>query len=119
MTKYNAVLTQILSKAAVPSKQKDGTNESTKSNGHRLTISFTAVNSLSCLLDCCQNGIVRHRRLGNDVGGLGIQLDIEGFDTLELLQDSLHGTGAAATAHGDVELVLMVRHAAFLVWIVC
>lgn len=30
--------------------------------------------------------------------------------TLELLQDSLHGTGAAATAHGDVELVLMVRH---------
>lgn len=81
MTKYNAVLTQILSKATVPSKQKDGTNKSTKSNGHRLTISFTAVNSLSCLLDCCQNGIVRHRRLGNDVGGLGIQLDIEGFDT--------------------------------------
>lgn len=81
MTKCNAALTQILSKAAVPSEQKDGTNESTKSNSHRLTISFTTVNSLSCLLDCCQNGIVRHRRLGNDVGGLGVQLNIEGFDT--------------------------------------
>lgn len=30
--------------------------------------------------------------------------------TIELLQNSLHGTGATATAHGDVELVLMVRH---------
>lgn len=30
--------------------------------------------------------------------------------TIELLQDSLHGTGAAATAHGNVEFVLMVRH---------
>lgn len=30
--------------------------------------------------------------------------------TLELLQDSFHGTGATATAHADVELVLVVGH---------
>lgn len=30
--------------------------------------------------------------------------------TVKLLQDSFHGAGAAAAAHGDVELVLVVRH---------
>lgn len=30
--------------------------------------------------------------------------------TIELLEDSLHGTGTAAAAHGDVELVLMIDH---------
>lgn len=30
--------------------------------------------------------------------------------TVKLVQDSLHGTGAAAAAHGDVEVVLVVGH---------
>lgn len=30
--------------------------------------------------------------------------------TLKLVQDSFHGTRAAAAAHGDVELVLVVGH---------
>lgn len=43
--------------------------------------------------------------------GRGSGLMISAIElTIELLQDSLHGTGAAATAHGNVEFVLMVRH---------
>lgn len=30
--------------------------------------------------------------------------------TIELLEDSFHGSGAAAAAHGDVEFVLVVGH---------
>lgn len=30
--------------------------------------------------------------------------------TLKLVQDSFHGTRAAAAAHGDVELILVVGH---------
>jgi hypothetical protein len=30
--------------------------------------------------------------------------------TVELLQDALNGAGAAAAAHGDFELVVVLRH---------
>lgn len=30
--------------------------------------------------------------------------------TIELLQDTLHGAGAAAAGHGDVELVVVLGH---------
>lgn len=80
------------------------------SNTHGLAISLSTVDRLSSLLDRSQHGIVGHGGFGDNVGGLGFQVDIEGLDTLELLQDSFHGTGATATAHADVELVLVVGH---------
>lgn len=42
----------------------------------------------------------------------GISMWREGHDvhTVKLLQDSFHGAGTAAAAHGDVELVLVVGH---------
>ena len=30
--------------------------------------------------------------------------------TVQLLEDTLHGTGASATGHSHIELVLVVRH---------
>lgn len=32
--------------------------------------------------------------------------------TVEFLQDTLHGAGAAAAAHADVEFVVVARHIA-------
>lgn len=48
-------------------------------------------------------------------GGVCLVLSvIDGYSTnvhtVKLLQDSFHGAGTAAAAHGDVELVLVVRH---------
>lgn len=34
--------------------------------------------------------------------------------TIEFLEDALHGTRAAAAAHADVELVVMVRHLGYI-----
>lgn len=39
-------------------------------------------------------------------GGVGMLAGL----TIEFLEDTLHGAGAAAAAHGDVELVLVVGH---------
>lgn len=41
------------------------------------------------------------------VGGGGWE---EGGLAIELLEHALHGAGAAAAGHGDVEFVVVVRH---------
>lgn len=52
-----------------------------ESNGPRLTIGFAGVHSLAGFFDRSQDGIIGHGMFGNDVGGLGIQLNIERLDT--------------------------------------
>lgn len=54
-------------------------------NSHLLAISLAGVNSLAGLLDGCQDSIIVHGRFGDDVGGLGVQLDVEGLDTCTLV----------------------------------
>lgn len=48
---------------------------------HSLAISLSTVDRLSSLLDRSQHGIVGHRRFGDNVCGLGFQVDVEGLDT--------------------------------------
>lgn len=52
---------------------------------------------------------MRRSRTMRGVSGSGLVISALEL-TIELLQDSLHGTGATATAHGNVEFVLVVRH---------
>lgn len=46
-----------------------------------LAVGFARVHSLAGLFDRSQDGIIGHGRFGEDVGGLGVQLDVERLDT--------------------------------------
>lgn len=52
-------------------------------NLHRLrnAVGLARVDGLAGLLDLLQHGGVVERVLGDDVGGLGFEGDVEGFDT--------------------------------------
>jgi hypothetical protein len=102
---------------------------------HRLrnTIGLARVDGFAGLLDLLQNGCVVQVLLGCDGCGLALEGDVEVLDacedacqlllygwewgiwkavrlTIELLQHALHGAGAAAAGHGDVELVVVLGH---------
>lgn len=51
------------------------------SDGLLLAVGFARVHSLAGLFDRSQDGIIGHGRFGEDVGGLGVQLDVERLDT--------------------------------------
>ncbi|EWG52977.1 hypothetical protein FVEG_17044 [Fusarium verticillioides 7600] len=85
------------------------------------TIRLARVDLLASLCDLLEDGIVGEG--GDDLGGLVLKGHIVALDTckgmllaaasgrsgrihtVELLEDSIDGTGAAAAAHGDIELV--------------
>lgn len=79
---------------------------------HRLrnTVGLARVDGFASLLDLLQNGCVVQVLLGCDGCGLALEGDVEVLDAIELLKHALHGAGAAAAGHGDVELVVVFGH---------
>lgn len=49
-------------------------------NSHSLPIRLPAIHRLPRLLNRSQHGIVRDTRFGGDIRGLGLEVDVEGFD---------------------------------------
>ena len=99
-------------------------------------VGLAGVDGLAGLLDLLEDGGVVEALVGLDGSGLGVEGDVEFFDTceggslakeygevrlrcayadknqltLELLEHALDGAGAAAAGHGDVELVVVLGH---------
>uniref|UniRef100_A0A1Y1LA40 Uncharacterized protein n=1 Tax=Photinus pyralis TaxID=7054 RepID=A0A1Y1LA40_PHOPY len=58
---------------------------------------------LARLCNLGQDGLVG--QASDDLGSLILEGDFVAFDTIQLLQNTVNSSGAAAAAHGDVELV--------------
>lgn len=83
------------------------------------SISFSAVHSLARLLDGGQYGIVGERGIGGDVGGLGLEVHVEGLDawvmlvasspvtSVELIPSSFLRTRSTAPEHPPQVMVTL------------
>ena len=56
-----------------------------------------------------EGGVVSKRVVRGRISGCLLYADRKGL-TIELLEHALHGAGAAAAGHGDVELVVVLGH---------
>jgi hypothetical protein len=75
------------------------------------TVGLGRVDLLASLGNLLEDDLVG--KLGDDLGALVLEGNFVALDAVELLEDAVDGAGAAAAAHGDVELV-GVRHGGLL-----
>lgn len=86
----------------------DHEQSASHSNFHCLPIRFARPYSLARFLDLLEDGGIAKRGFGHDFSGLSIEGHVKGFNAVQLLQDALDSTRAAATAHSDVEFVIVL-----------